>query len=82
VVSTGRRNTGSKFLYWGLVLQGFSEPFVKLACNSAELGLTKAQYINAFREVLAQESVGIFAAGALSCISRQASAKQSAERGD
>ncbi len=82
LVSIGRRNTGFKFLHWGLVLQGFSGPLVKLACNSVEFGLTKARCISSFREVLAQKSVSIFVAGALSCIARQASVKQSAEGDD
>jgi hypothetical protein len=82
LVSIGQRNTDLKSLHWGLVLQGFSGPLVKLACNSAEFGLTKARCISSFREVLAQKSVGIFVAGTLSCIARQASVKQSAERDD
>ena len=42
VVSTDRRNTGFKFLCWGLVLQGFSRSLVKLASDGAEFGLAKA----------------------------------------
>ena len=42
VVSTDRRNTCFKFLCWGLVLQGLSGPFVKLACDGAEFGLAEA----------------------------------------
>jgi TnpA family transposase len=64
VVSTDRCNTGFKFLCWGLVLQGLSRPLVKLACDGAEFGLTKARYVSAFWEVLAQKSVGIFIAPA------------------
>ena len=51
-VSTGRSNTGCKFLCWGMVLQGLSGPLVELACDGAEFGLAKARYINAFGEVL------------------------------
>jgi hypothetical protein len=65
VVSTDRRNTGFKFLCWGLVLQGFSRSFVKLTCDGAEFSLAKARYVSAFGEVLAKQSVGIFIATAL-----------------
>ena len=52
-VSTGRCNTGFKFLCGGLVLQGLSGPFIELACDRAEFGLAEARYVKAFREVLA-----------------------------
>ena len=61
----GRCNTGFKFLCWGMVLQGFSGPLVKLACDSAEFGLAKTGYINAFREILSEKAVGVFIAAAL-----------------
>jgi hypothetical protein len=37
-VSTGRCNTGFKFLCLGLVLQGLSGSFIELACDCAEFG--------------------------------------------
>lgn len=64
-VSTGRCNTGFKFLCWGLVLQGLSGAFVELACNGAEFSLTKAWYINALGEVLSEKTVGIFVTASL-----------------
>lgn len=65
VVSTDRCNTSFKFLRWRLVMQGLSRSLVKLASDGAEFGLAKARYINAFREVLSEKSVGIFVATAL-----------------
>ena len=65
VVSTGRCNTGFKFLCGGLVLQGLSGALVKLACDSAEFGLAKTRYISAFGKILAQKPVGVFIAATL-----------------
>ena len=59
-VSTGRCNTGFKFLCWCVVLQGLSWSFVELACDSAEFGLAEARYISAFGKVLPEKGVGIF----------------------
>jgi hypothetical protein len=72
VVSTGRCNTRLKFLCWGLILQGLSRPLVELASDCAQLCLAKARYINAFREVLAKKSIGIFVTPSLPRIARQA----------
>jgi hypothetical protein len=41
VVSTGRCNTGLKFLCWRMVLQGLSWALVKLACDSSEFALAR-----------------------------------------
>jgi hypothetical protein len=57
VVSTGRCNTGLKFLRWRLILQGLSGALVKLARSRAKFGLTEARYIGAFREVLPEKAV-------------------------
>jgi hypothetical protein len=65
VVSTGRCNTGFKFLCGGLVLQGLSGALVKLACDSAEFGLAKTRYISAFGKILAQKPVGVLIAATL-----------------
>ena len=42
VISTGRCNTGFKFLFWGMVLHGLSGPLIELARGCAEFGLTEA----------------------------------------
>ena len=72
VVSTGCCNTRLKFLCWGLILQGLSRPLVELASVCAQLCLAKARYINAFREVLAKKSIGVFITPSLPRIARQA----------
>ena len=72
VVSTGCCNTRLKFLCWGLILQGLSRPLVELASDCAQLCLAKARYINAFREVLAKKSIGVFITPSLPRIARQA----------
>jgi hypothetical protein len=64
-VSTGRCNTGLKFLRWRLILQGLSWSLVKLACDSAEFGLGKSGYISAFGKILSEKAIGIFVAPAL-----------------
>lgn len=62
VVSIDRCNTGCKVLRWRLAAQGLSRSLVELASDGAEFGLAKARYINAFRDVLSEKSVGIIVA--------------------
>jgi len=58
--STDRCNTFGKLLSWGLIAQGLSGSFVELPCDRAELGLAMQGQIGAAREILAQQSVGVF----------------------
>src|SRR3974390_603868 len=61
VVSTGRRNTLAKSLCWRLEVQRFSGPLVEQASHPVQLGLGVRGEIKALGEVLAQQTIGIFA---------------------
>src|SRR5260370_14796600 len=63
--STGRCNTFRELVCWGLIEQGLSGPFIELPCYRAEFGLAMEGQIGAARQVLAQQSVGVFVRAAL-----------------
>ena len=50
---------------WGLIVQGFSGSFVELPGDGAELGLAEGRQVDAVRQVLAQQAVGVLVGAAL-----------------
>jgi TfoX/Sxy family transcriptional regulator of competence genes len=52
VDSTDRRNTLSKLLSWGLILQGLAWSFVELACNRAQFSLRMNREIGSSGQIL------------------------------
>ena len=63
--STGGRDTLSEHFSGCLIDQGFAGSFVELACNGAELGLSVQGKVDALRQALAQQVVGVFVGAAL-----------------
>ena len=45
-ISTGRCNTGLKFLCWGLILLGLSRPLIELAGDCAQFGLAMGRLLS------------------------------------
>src|SRR5882757_8502745 len=63
--STGRRNTGVKFLCWGFKLQGLTWSFVELTSHFVQMGLRMHRQVGALRKVLSQQAVGVLVRAAL-----------------
>jgi hypothetical protein len=58
--STDRCNTFGELLSSGLIEQGFSRPLIEPSRDGTELGLAMQGQIGAPREILAEQSVGVF----------------------
>ena len=63
--STGRRNTGVKSLRWGFECQSLTWPFVELTSHFVEMSLRIHRQVGPLREVLPQQSIGVFIGTAL-----------------
>src|SRR5256886_5978395 len=53
--STGRRNTGVKFLCRGFKSQGLAWPLIELAGHFVEMGLRVHRQVGSFRKILSQD---------------------------
>src|SRR5467141_4499738 len=56
--STGRRNTGVKFLCLGFKSQGLAWPLIVLAGYFVEMGLRVHRQVGSFRKILSQQAIG------------------------
>src|SRR5258708_38637400 len=56
--STGRRNTGVKFLCRGFKSQGLAWPLIELAGYFVEMGLRAHRQVGSFRKILSQHAIG------------------------
>src|SRR6266478_6086613 len=56
--STGRRNTGVKFLCRGFKSQGLAWPLIVLAGYFVEMGLRVHRQVGSFRKILSQQAIG------------------------
>ena len=65
VGSTGRCNTGVKSLRWGLECQSLTWPFVELTSHSVQMSLRMHRQVGPLREVLPQQTIGVFIGAAL-----------------
>src|ERR1700724_961212 len=65
VGSTGRCNTGVKSLRWGFECQSLTWPFVELASHFVQMGLRMHRQVGSLREVLPQQTIGVFIGTAL-----------------
>src|SRR5215467_8802331 len=63
--STGRRNTGVKFLCRGFKSQGLAWPLIELAGHFVEMGLRVHRQVGSFRKVLSQQAIGVLVGTAL-----------------
>src|SRR5258707_1467244 len=63
--STGRRNTGVKFLCRGFKSQGLAWPLIELACPFVEMGLRVDRQVGSFRKIQSQQTIGVFVGTAL-----------------
>src|SRR5258707_12475364 len=63
--STGRRNTGVKFLCWGFKSQGLAWPLIELAGYFVEMGLRVHRQVGSFRKILSQQTIGVLVGTAL-----------------
>src|SRR5260221_1395706 len=57
--STGRRNTGVKFLCRGFKSQGLAWPLIELAGYFVEMGLRVHRQVGSFRKILSQQTIGV-----------------------
>src|SRR5258708_38177291 len=57
--STGRRNTGVKFLCRGFKSQGLAWPLIELAGHFVEMGLRVHRQVGSFRKILSQQAIGV-----------------------
>ena len=65
VGSTGRCNTGVKSLRWGFECQSLTWPFVELTSYFVQINLRMHRQVGPLREVLPQQSIGVFIGTAL-----------------
>ena len=65
VGSTGRCNTGVKSLRWGFECQSLTWPFVELTSHFVEMSLRIHRQVGPLREVLPQQTIGVFIGTAL-----------------
>src|SRR5260370_11828297 len=65
VGSTGRCNTGVKSLRWGFECQSLTWPFVELTSHFVQISLRMHRQVGPLREVLPQQSIGVFIGTAL-----------------
>src|SRR6266849_2162778 len=63
--STGRRNTGVKFLCRGFKSQGLAWPLIELAGHFVEMGLRVHRQVGSFRKILSQQAIGVLVVTAL-----------------
>src|SRR6266446_1373790 len=63
--STGRRNTGVKFLCRGFKSQGLAWPLIELAGHFVEMGLRVHRQVGSFRKILPQQAIGVLVGTAL-----------------
>src|SRR5260221_12142343 len=63
--STGRRNTGVKFLCRGFKSQGLAWPLIELAGHFVEMGLRVHRQFGSFRKILSQQTIGVLVGTAL-----------------
>src|SRR2546422_6701195 len=63
--STGRRNTGVKFLCRGFKSQGLAWPLIELAGHFVEMGLRVHRQVGSFRKILSQQAIGVLVGTAL-----------------
>ena len=63
--STGRRNTGVKSLRWGFKLQGLTGSFVELTSHFVQMSLRMHRQVGPLREVLPEQTIGVFIGTAL-----------------
>src|SRR5438034_11590926 len=66
--STGRRNTGVKFLCRGFKSQGLAWPLIELAGHFVEMGLRVQRQVVFFRKILSQQAIGVLVGNALPLI--------------
>ena len=64
-VSTGRCNTGMEFTSWSFKAQSFPRALIELQGCLVEVGLGIAGQVGFLREVLSQQTVGVFVGAAL-----------------
>src|SRR5258708_16809257 len=63
--STGRRNTGVKFLCRGFKSQGLAWPLIELAGYFVEMGLRVHRQVGSFRKILSQQTIGVLVGASL-----------------
>jgi hypothetical protein len=65
VGSTGRCNTGVKSLRWDFAYQSLTWPFVELTSHFLQMSLRMHRQVDPLREVLPEQTIGVFIGGAL-----------------
>src|SRR5260370_41161428 len=65
VGSTGRCNTGVKSLRWGFECQSLTRPFVELTSHFVQMSLRMHRQVGPLREVLPEQTIGVFIGTAL-----------------
>src|SRR5271154_5979021 len=63
--SEGRRNTCAQFTRWSLESQSFSRALIETQRDLVQLGLRVAGKIGSLRQVLTQQTVGVFVGSSL-----------------
>src|SRR5271156_1316260 len=63
--SEGRRNTCAQFTCWSLEAQSFSRALIETQRDLVQLGLRVAGKIGSLRQVLSQQTVGVFVGSSL-----------------
>src|SRR5271154_5475938 len=63
--SEGRRNTCAQFTRWSLEAQSFSRALIETQRDLVQLGLRVAGKIGSLRQVLTQQTVGVFVRSSL-----------------
>src|SRR5437660_2795012 len=63
--STGRRNTGVKFLCRGFKSQGLAWPLIDLAGDFVEMGLRVHRQVGFFWKILSQQGLAVLVGTAL-----------------
>src|SRR5271168_5019126 len=63
--SEGRRNTCAQFTCWSLEAQSFSRALIETQRDLVQLGLRVAGKIGSLRQVLTQQTVGVFVGSSL-----------------
>ena len=61
----GRRNTCAQFTRWSLEAQSFSRALIETQRDLVQLGLRVAGKIGSLRQVLTQQTVGVFVGSSL-----------------
>ncbi len=64
-VSTGRRNNVLQLVRRRQEAQCLSRPLIEFACHPIKLTLRQRREVGSFREVLAQQTIGVFVASSL-----------------